>query len=75
MFAIKPSPFCLLDEVDAALDDVNIDRFNELLLETSKNSQFILVTHNKQAMEIVDTLIGVTMENPGVSKLVSVKMN
>ena len=75
MFAIKPSPFCLLDEVDAALDDVNINRFNELLLETSKNSQFILVTHNKQTMEIVDTLIGVTMEEPGVSKLVSVKMN
>ncbi|MEW6616094.1 MAG: chromosome segregation protein SMC [Thermodesulfobacteriota bacterium] len=75
MFTIKPSPFCLLDEVDAALDDVNINRFNELLLETSKNSQFILVTHNKRTMEIVDTLIGVTMETPGVSKLVSVRMN
>ena len=75
MFTIKPSPFCLLDEVDAALDDVNIHRFNELLLETSQNSQFIVVTHNKQTMEIVNTLIGVTMETPGVSKLVSVKMN
>ncbi|MFH2012351.1 MAG: chromosome segregation protein SMC [Pseudomonadota bacterium] len=75
MFTIKPSPFCLLDEVDAALDDANINRFNELLLETSKNSQFILVTHNKKTMEIADTLIGVTMETPGVSKLVSVKMN
>jgi chromosome segregation protein len=75
IFAIKPSPFCLLDEVDAALDDPNVGRFNDLLIDMSKNSQFILVTHNKRTMEIANALIGVTMEEPGVSKPVSVKMN
>ncbi len=75
IFMIKPSPFCLLDEVDAPLDDANIGRFNEIVGEMSEFSQFILITHNKRTMEIADTLYGVTMEEPGVSKTVSVKIN
>ncbi|NIQ94252.1 MAG: hypothetical protein GWO11_00500, partial [Desulfuromonadales bacterium] len=70
-----PSPFCLLDEVDAPLDDANIGRFNELIHEMAEMSQFIFITHNKRTMEIAETLYGVTMEEPGVSKLVSVRMN
>ncbi|MBI3753074.1 MAG: chromosome segregation protein SMC [Deltaproteobacteria bacterium] len=75
IFLIKPSPFCLLDEVDAPLDDANIDRFNGFLKEMAKKSQFILITHNKRTMEIADTLFGVTMEEAGVSKIVSVRLN
>jgi len=75
IFLIKPSPFCLLDEVDAPLDDANIGRFNEIVREMSAVSQFILITHNKTTMAVADTLFGVTMEEPGVSKLVSVKLN
>jgi chromosome segregation protein len=75
IFLIKPSPFCLLDEVDAPLDDANVGRFNDLVKEMSKASQFILVTHNKRTMEMVDTLYGVTMEEPGISKLVSVRLS
>ena len=75
IFLIKPTPFCLLDEVDAPLDDANVDRYNELVREISKISQFILITHNKRTMEIGNTLYGVTMEEPGCSKLVSVKLN
>jgi len=75
IFLIKPSPFCLLDEVDAPLDDANIGRFNEMVREMSSFAQFILITHNKTTMAVVDTLYGVTMEEPGVSKLVSVKLN
>ncbi len=75
IFMIKPSPFCLLDEVDAPLDDANIGRFNEIVREMSEISQFILITHNKRTMEIADTLYGVTMEEPGVSKTVSVTIN
>jgi chromosome segregation protein len=75
LFLHRPSPFCLLDEVDAALDDVNIDRFNELIQELSARSQFIIITHNKRTMQIANTLHGVTMEQPGVSKLISVKLN
>ncbi len=74
IFMIKPSPFCLLDEVDAPLDDANIGRFNELIREMSAFSQFILITHSKTTMAVADTLYGVTMEEPGVSKLVSVKL-
>ncbi|MGW8311860.1 MAG: chromosome segregation protein SMC [Desulfuromonadales bacterium] len=74
IFLIKPSPFCLLDEVDAPLDDANIGRFNEIVTTMSKNSQFIIITHNKRTMEIADNLYGITMEEPGVSKLVSVCM-
>jgi chromosome segregation protein len=74
IFLVKPTPFCLLDEVDAPLDDANVGRYNELVKEMSKTSQFILITHNKRTMEMVDTLYGVTMEEPGVSKLVSVRL-
>jgi chromosome segregation protein len=72
IYLIKPSPFCLLDEVDAPLDEANINRFNELLREIQKSSQIIMVTHNRRTMEIVDRLYGVTMEKPGISKTVAV---
>jgi len=74
IYLIKPSPFCLLDEVDAPLDEANIDRFNNLLMEIRKYSQVILVTHNRRSMEIVERLYGVTMEKAGVSKMVSVNL-
>jgi chromosome segregation protein len=74
IYLIKPSPFCLLDEVDAPLDEANIDRFNNLLMEIRKYSQVILVTHNRRSMEIVDRLYGVTMEKQGVSKIVTVNL-
>lgn len=74
IFLIKPAPFCLLDEVDAPLDEANIGRFNEMVREMSAFSQFIIITHNKATMTNSDTLYGVTMEEPGVSKLVSVKL-
>ncbi len=75
IFMIKPTPFCLLDEVDAPLDDANINRFIELVKEFSKTSQFIMITHNKNTMEAARTLYGITMETPGVSKVVSVRLN
>ncbi|MCX8118057.1 MAG: chromosome segregation protein SMC [Desulfobacterota bacterium] len=75
LFMIKPTPFCLLDEIDAPLDDTNINRFIELVKEFSKTSQFILITHNKKTMEVANTLYGITMETPGVSKVVSVRFN
>ena len=78
MFAIfkyRPSPFCLLDEIDAPLDDANIGRFVEVLRGMQDETQFVLVTHNRKTMEIADRLYGVTMEEPGVSKLVSVWFN
>jgi chromosome segregation protein len=74
IFLIKPTPFCLLDEVDAPLDEGNVGRYNEMVREMSRGSQFIVITHNKRTMEVVDTLYGVTMEEPGVSKLVAVKL-
>ncbi len=73
-FLHKPSPFCLLDEVDAPLDDVNIARFNRLLKSMTKHTQFIIITHNKRTMEVGDTLYGVTMEKAGVSRIVSVRL-
>jgi chromosome segregation protein len=75
IFLIKPTPFCLLDEVDAPLDDANVGRYNDIVKEMSSTSQFILITHNKRTMEMVDTLYGVTMEEPGVSRLVSVRLS
>lgn len=73
IFQYQPSPFCLMDEVDAPLDDANIDRLMRLLKELSQQTQFILITHAKRTMEAADALYGVTMEEPGVSKLVSVR--
>jgi chromosome segregation protein len=75
IFLTKPSPFCFLDEVDAPLDDANIDRFNEMIKEMSEYSQFVLVTHNKKSMQAAEVLYGITMAEPGVSKVVSVRMN
>jgi len=75
IFMIKPTPFCLLDEVDAPMDDANINRFIELVKEFSRTSQFIMITHNKNTMEAAHTLYGITMETPGVSKVVSVRLN
>ncbi|MCO5141981.1 MAG: chromosome segregation protein SMC [Oligoflexia bacterium] len=75
IFLVKPSPFCLLDEVDAPLDDANIGRFNALLREMSKRSQFIIITHNKRTMELNDKLYGVTMEDAGISKMVSIQLS
>jgi chromosome segregation protein len=74
MFLIKPAPFFLLDEVDAALDDANIDRFNEVVREMSTRSQMILVTHNKKTIELAHVLYGVTMQEAGKSKIVSVSI-
>ena len=74
IYLVKPSPFCVLDEVDAPLDDSNIGKFNALLREMSARSQFIVITHNKKTMELNDALYGVTMEEPGVSKMVSIEL-
>ena len=75
IYLVKPSPFCILDEIDAPLDDANIDRFTRILDDFSRDTQFIVVTHNKRTMESANTLYGVTMQEEGVSKLVSVKFN
>jgi chromosome segregation protein len=74
VFQVRPSPFFLLDEVDAALDDANVGRFNDIVREMSKESQFLVITHNKRTIEVSDILYGVTMEEKGVSKLVSVEL-
>jgi hypothetical protein len=74
IFRYQPSPFCLLDEVDAALDESNVRRFTRLLQEFAHMTQFIVITHNKRSMEAADTLYGVTMDEPGISKLVSVNL-
>ena len=74
LFSLNPSPFCMLDEVDAPLDDINIERFCDLFTEMSEKIQFIVITHKKITMEYVEQLIGVTMGEKGVSKLVNVSM-
>ena len=74
IFLVKPSPFCLLDEVDSALDDINATRHNQYLKNICHDSQFILITHNKLTMQAATTLYGITMEEPGVSKIVSVQL-
>ncbi len=75
MFQVKPSPFCILDEVDAPLDEANVARYNEAIRTMTDRSQFILITHIKKTMQMVDVLYGVTMPEPGVSKMVSVQVN
>ena len=72
IYLIKPAPFCILDEVDAPLDDANVGKFTNMIKQFSENSQFIIVTHNKMTMSAVDVIYGVTMQEPGVSKLVPV---
>lgn len=72
IYLIKPAPFCILDEVDAPLDDANVGKFTQMIQKFSANSQFIIITHNKQTMSTVDVIYGVTMQEPGVSKLVPV---
>lgn len=74
LFLIRPTPFCLLDEVDAPLDEANIGRFNQVVREMATSSQFVLITHNRRTMEAADTLYGITMEQAGVSKVVSVRL-
>jgi len=74
-FLVKPSPFCMLDEVDAPLDEANVTRFIRLIREMSSRSQFITITHNKRTMEMADALYGITMEEPGCSRVVSVRLH
>ena len=74
LFQYMPSPFCLLDEVDALLDEAKVERFSQLIKRFQKDTQFIIISHNKLTMQIADTLYGITMEEPGVSKLVSVRL-
>jgi chromosome segregation protein len=73
-FLIRPTPFCILDEIDAPLDEENIGRFTGVLRELARDAQFMVITHNKRTMGIADSLFGVTMEEPGISKLVSVRL-
>jgi chromosome segregation protein len=73
-FLIRPTPFCILDEIDAPLDEENIGRFTGVLRELSEGAQFMVITHSKQTMAIADSLFGVTMEEPGISKIVSVRL-
>ena len=75
IFKLRPTPFCVLDEVDAPLDDANVHRFAEMVAEMSADSQFLIITHNKRTMEVARTLYGVTMEEPGVSKVVGVRLH
>ncbi|MCK5408138.1 MAG: AAA family ATPase, partial [Candidatus Krumholzibacteria bacterium] len=75
IYLVKPSPFCVFDEVDAPLDDANIARFVRLLKSFTDRTQFIVITHNKKTMEAANNLYGVTMEEPGVSKLVSIHLD
>jgi chromosome segregation protein len=72
IFRFRPSPFCILDEVDAPLDDINIGRFTGKIKNMSEQTQFLVITHNKRTMEVASSIYGVTMQEPGMSKLISV---
>jgi len=73
IFQYAPAPFCILDEVDAPLDETNVGRFTELIREMSKETQFIVITHSKKTMSMAPVMYGVTMQEPGVSRIVSVR--
>ena len=75
IFKLNPAPFCLLDEVDAPLDDTNVNRFCDIVEEMSKKVQFVIITHNKVTMELARQLLGVTMQEAGVSRMVSVDID
>ncbi len=75
LIRVKPSPFYLLDEVDAALDDANVDRLSAMIRELSNDSQMLIVTHNKKTMELASRMYGVTMQEPGVSSIISAELN
>src|SRR5690606_13742402 len=75
LYLLKPAPFCIFDEVDAPLDDTNIDKFNNIIREFSNRSQFIIVSHNKKTIASTDIIYGVTMVEQGISRLVAVDMN
>jgi chromosome segregation protein len=75
IFRYQPSPFCVMDEVDAPLDESNVARLNRLLVEMSEHTQFVVITHSKRTMEAAQALYGVTMQEPGISRLVSVRFN
>ena len=71
---INPAPFCVLDEIEAALDDVNVYRFADYLKQFAKQTQFLIITHRKGTLEVADTVYGITMEENGISKLLSIKL-
>ena len=75
IYMVKPSPFCVLDELDAPLDDANVGRFTDIVREFTKFSQFLVVTHNKRTVSAADTIYGVTMQERGVTKLFSMRFN
>lgn len=74
MYLLKPAPFCIFDEVDAPLDDANIDKFNNIIRSFSKESQFVIVTHNKRTMSTTDVIYGITMIEKGISRVVPVDL-
>ena len=75
IFELNPAPFCILDEIDAPLDDINIKKFTDVIVEFSKSTQFMIVTHNKLTMESANIIYGVTSEQQGVSKIISIDLN
>jgi chromosome segregation protein len=73
-YLVKPSPFCFLDEIDAALDEENVGRFLRMLKQFAQKTQFVMVTHNKKSMSVGSSIYGITMEEPGISKIISVRL-